>query len=130
MAGALESNSLPIRQKHDNIRPLRLRDASPLIACEPAQRATQRRAAAPADEETFHAHEQARGRERLGVGCLQPDIDVALDARENVRDEVIPDALDDVPNTRVLVVQRGRQRENATVLEFARANKREKHKWL
>lgn len=107
---------IPVREQHHDIRALRLRNSAALIAVQPAERAAQRAAAAATDQQALVAHELAHGGEGLVVRGLDPLVDVGGVAREDVRDEVVADALDDVLLAGAVLVQGVREGEDAAFL--------------
>lgn len=111
-------HNVPVCEKDDDVRTPCLCNALARVALQPPQRTTQGAATASTDKKAFNTHEFADGLERFCIGSLDPLVDVMCIAREDVRDEIVPNAFDDVELAFPVHVQSIGIREDAAFLHI------------
>ena len=115
-AQSIQTDS-PVRKEDHDIRSLYIRDLLPNVGLEPCQRPAQCAPAATTNKQSLLSHEKFDRSIGLSIGRLNPVINGLGSAGQDVGNEIVSDALNNIRNTVVcFVIQRVGVGKNASFL--------------
>lgn len=113
----LAKSDPPIRKEDHDIRSLCICDLLPCVCVEPCQRPTQCTPTTTTNKQPFLLHEELDRSIGLNIGCLDPVVNSLGSTRQDVGNEIVSNAFDNIRNTLICcVIQRIGVGENASFL--------------